>query len=136
MASGNRQPVMPVVNRAVASPWSLWCEHGDTMSQRDLDGCRFTVRTAGRYWTFMLMAYKVAEDSRVLLPVMVLPGWIFPIPFHAERSMPDQNEVDAYIGEYTPKNLYLNPSDPMFICDLTTEYGNEIQQKGSNAGFC
>ena len=47
-------------------------------------------------------------------------------------DVPDQNEVDAYIGEYTPKNLYLNPSDPMFICDLTTsdEYTEmKFQQK-------
>jgi pyruvate ferredoxin oxidoreductase alpha subunit len=30
---GIRAPiVMPVVNRAIAAPWSLWCEHMDTMS--------------------------------------------------------------------------------------------------------
>lgn len=133
MASGNRQPiVMPVVNRAVASPWSLWCEHGDTMSQRDLGWMQIYCQNCQEVLDFMLMAYKVAEDSRVLLPVMVCLDGFFLSHSMQKIDVPDQNEVDAYIGEYTPKNLYLNPSDPMFICDLTTsdEYTEmKFQQK-------
>ena len=35
-AAGVRAPiVMPVVNRALASPWSLWCDHQDSMAERD-----------------------------------------------------------------------------------------------------
>ena len=55
---------MPVVNRAVASPWSLWCEHGDTMSQRDLGWMQVYCQNCQEVLDFMLMAYKVAEDSR------------------------------------------------------------------------
>ena len=36
VVSGCRVPiVMPVVNRSLASPWSLWCDHQDSMAERD-----------------------------------------------------------------------------------------------------
>ena len=92
MASGNRQPiVMPVVNRAVASPWSLWCEHGDTMSQRDLGWMQVYCQNCQEVLDFMLMAYKVAEDSRVLLPVMVFLDGFFLSHSMQKIDVPYQN---------------------------------------------
>ena len=42
VASGCRVPiVMPVVNRALVSPWSLWCDHQDTMAERDSGWLQF-----------------------------------------------------------------------------------------------
>ena len=36
VTSGCRVPlVMPVVNRSLVAPWSLWCDHQDTMAERD-----------------------------------------------------------------------------------------------------
>ena len=35
VAAGCRVPiVMPVVNRSLVSPWSLWCDHQDSMAER------------------------------------------------------------------------------------------------------
>ena len=120
MASGNRQPiVMPVVNRAVASPWSLWCEHGDTMSQRDLGWLQIYCQSGQEVLDLMMLAYRVAEDSRVLLPAMVCLDGFFLSHSMQKIDVPTQEEADAYIGEYVPKNLRLDPKDPMFVCDLT-----------------
>jgi pyruvate/2-oxoacid:ferredoxin oxidoreductase alpha subunit len=34
--SGSRLPVVMVnANRAIGAPWSIWCDHGDSLSQRD-----------------------------------------------------------------------------------------------------
>lgn len=133
MASGNRQPiVMPVVNRAVASPWSLWCEHGDTMSQRDLGWMQVYCENGQEVLDFMMMAYRVSEDSRVLLPMMVCLDGFFLSHSMQKIDVPAQEEADAYIGGYIPKNLHLDPANPLFICDLTTsdEYTEmKFQQK-------
>jgi pyruvate ferredoxin oxidoreductase alpha subunit len=121
MASGNRQPiVMPVVNRAVAAPWSLWCEHGDAMSQRDLGWLQIYCENGQEILDFMMLAYRVAEDSRVLLPIMVCLDGFFLSHSMQKIDVPSQADADAYIGEYVPKNLKLDPADPMFVCDLTT----------------
>lgn len=120
MVSGTRQPiVMPVVNRAVAAPWSLWCEHGDSMSQRDLGWIQLYCRSVQDVLDYMLLAYRVAEDSRVLLPVMVCLDGFFLSHSMQKILVPTQEQVDRFLGPYKPKNLYLNPADPMFICDLT-----------------
>ncbi len=121
MASGNRQPiVMPVVNRAVAAPWSLWCEHGDAMSQRDLGWLQIYCENGQEVLDLMMLAYKVAEDARILLPVMVCMDGFFLSHSMQKINVPSQEDVDPYIGEYVSRNLKLDPAEPMFVCDLTT----------------
>lgn len=121
MVSGNRQPiVMPVVNRAVAAPWSLWCEHGDAMSQRDLGWLQFYCENCQEVLDFMMLAYKVSEDARVLLPSMVCMDGFFLSHSMQKILVPEQEQADVYIGTYVPKNLVLDPANPMFVCDLTT----------------
>ena len=46
MTSGCRLPmVMHVVNRSLAAPWSLWCDHSDTMAERDSGWLQFYAGT-------------------------------------------------------------------------------------------
>src|SRR6056297_2902597 len=72
VTAGNRVPiVMPVVNRGVAAPWTLWCDHGDAMSQRDMGWMQFYSENVQEVLDLTLMAYKVAEDKEVMLPAMV-----------------------------------------------------------------
>ncbi len=120
MASGTRQPiVMPVVNRAVAAPWSLWCEHGDTMSARDLGWMQFFCQNVQEVFDLTTLAYKVAEDARVLCPVMVCLDGFFLSHSMQKIEIPEAGLVDAYLGEYEPKNLRLDVKHPFFRCDLT-----------------
>ena len=133
MASGTRQPiVMPVVNRAVAAPWSLWCEHGDTMAARDLGWMQFFSQNVQEVFDLTLLAYRAAEDARVLCPAMVCLDGFFLSHSMQKIDIPDDAAVDAYLGPYTPKNLRLDPQNPMFLCDLTgsDEYTEmKFQQK-------
>ena len=120
MTSGNRVPiVMPVVNRGVAAPWTLWCEHGDAMAQRDLGWMQFYCQNVQEVLDIMFLAYKVSEDEKVLTPTMVCLDGFFLSHSMQKIDVPAQKLVDEYIGEYTSKNLYLDTKDPMFICDLT-----------------
>lgn len=120
MTAGNRVPiVMPVVNRGVAAPWTLWCDHSDAMSQRDLGWMQFYSENVQEVLDLTLMAYKVAENKDVMLPAMVCLDGFFLSHSMQKIDVPDVEEVDEFVGEYIQHNLYLDTEDPMFICDLT-----------------
>jgi pyruvate ferredoxin oxidoreductase alpha subunit len=77
-AAGARLPiVMANVNRAVGPPWNVWADHTDALSQRDTGWLQVYVATAQEAYDTTLMAFRIAEDERVLLPVMVnLDGFL------------------------------------------------------------
>ncbi|MGD9568744.1 MAG: pyruvate ferredoxin oxidoreductase [Sedimentibacter sp.] len=120
MTSGNRVPiVMPVVNRGVAAPWTLWCEHGDAMAQRDMGWLQLYCQSVQEVLDITLLSYRVAEDERVLTPTMVCLDGFFLSHSMQKAEVPEQKLVDEFIGPYIRKNTYLDPEDPMFCCDLT-----------------
>jgi len=119
VASGCRVPtVMPVVNRALVSPWSLWCDHQDSMAERDSGWLQFYVENAQEALDTLLMAYRIAEDSQVLTPAMVCLDGFFVSHSPQLVVLPDQEAVDEFLPEYVPANLYLDPRDPLFINGL------------------
>ncbi len=120
VASGCRVPiVMPVVNRSLASPWSLWCDHQDSMAERDSGWLQFYCENVQDVFDTLLCAYRIAEDRRVQTPAMVCLDGFFLSHSMQKVLLPEQDEVDGFLGEYIPKNAYLNPADPMVINDLT-----------------
>ncbi len=119
LTSGCRVPiVMPVVNRALVSPWSLWCDHSDAMAERDTGWLQFYANNVQDVYDLTIMAYKTAENEKVLLPVMVCLDGFFLSHSMQKVNIPEQSEIDKFLGEYKPKNAYLTTEDPMFINDL------------------
>lgn len=120
MTSGLRLPVvMPVVNRGLAAPWTLQCEHGDAMTVKDLGWMQFYCQNVQEVFDLMMVAYRVSEDKRVLTPAMVCLDGFFLSHSMQKLELPSQEEVDDFIGDYVPQNMYLDTEDPMFCCDLT-----------------
>ncbi|MCG0239988.1 MAG: pyruvate ferredoxin oxidoreductase [Firmicutes bacterium] len=120
VASGLRLPiVMPVVNRSLVSPWSLWCDHQDTMAERDSGWIQLYAADAQEVLDLTLLAYRVAEDPRVLTPIMVCMDGFFVSHTSQPVEVPDQEAVDRFLPPYRPQNLYLDVDDPMFVNDLT-----------------
>ncbi len=71
-AAGARLPiVMGQVNRTIAPGWNIWAEHSDSLSQRDTGWLQIYVSTVQEAYDATLMAFRIAEDNRVLLPVMI-----------------------------------------------------------------
>jgi pyruvate ferredoxin oxidoreductase alpha subunit len=104
--------VMAVANRALSAPLSIWCDHSDIMSVRDTGWIQIIGENGQQCVDNIICAFRIAEDKRVLLPVMVhLDGFnlthvIEPITF------PDQEDVDKFL----PRNQYplpLNPDRPV-----------------------
>lgn len=121
VASGCRVPiVMPVVNRALASPWSLWCDHQDTMAERDSGWLQLYCENVQEVFDFVTMGYKIAEHEDVLTPIMICLDGFFLSHSMQKVLIPEQNEVDEFIGDYVKKNTYLDPLNPMVINNLTS----------------
>ena len=138
VASGLRIPiVMPVVNRAFVAPWSLWCDHQDAMSARDTGWLQLYAQNAQEVLDLCLIAYKVAEDERVLLPCMVCMDGFFVSHAIEPVILPNKGEADAFLPPYEPKNLLLDVDNPYFINNLTppAEYAEMKYQmrKGMDA---
>lgn len=121
VTAGVRAPVvMPVVNRALAAPWSLWCDHGDTMAERDSGWIQFFTQNVQDILDLMIVAYKVSENADVLTPSMVCLDGFFLSHSMQKVDVPDIEKVRKFLGPYTVKNTFLDASNPMFINDLTS----------------
>ncbi|MGB9599283.1 MAG: pyruvate ferredoxin oxidoreductase, partial [Myxococcota bacterium] len=103
IASALRLPiVMAVANRALSAPLSIWNDHSDVMGARDAGWIQLFCENGQEVVDSIIMAFRIAEDHRVLLPVMVnLDGFqlshvVEPIEF------PEQEEVDRFLPEYKP----------------------------------
>jgi len=96
--SGLRQPVvMAVVNRALAAPHSRFPEHGDAIAQETAGWIQFFCENNQEVLDSLLQAFRLGEDERVRLPVMVnYEGYI---QSHTREvvDLPDQKVVDSFL---------------------------------------
>jgi pyruvate/2-oxoacid:ferredoxin oxidoreductase alpha subunit len=108
--SGTRLPVVMVnANRAIGSPWNIWCDHGDSLSQRDTGWIQLYCQSAQEALDTVIQAYRIAE--KVLLPVMVLEDGFFLSHTSDTVDVPEQKEVDAFLPPFKPR-YKLSPDDP------------------------
>jgi len=120
-AAGARLPiVMGQVNRTLAPGWNIWAEHSDALSQRDTGWLQVYVSTVQEAYDATLMAFRIAEDNRVLLPVMInMDGFLLshimqpyemtdPGDFIPPLNLPqkiDVNDPKGY-GAMSPSNVH------------------------------
>jgi len=119
-AARSRLPIVLVnVNRALAPPWSVWVDHHDSMSQRDTGWIQFYVGNNQEVYDYIIQAFRLSEDSKVLLPSMVcLDGFILSHTY-APVMIFDDGELDNFLPAYQPDHLKLDPKDPYTIGNMT-----------------
>ncbi len=95
-AAGARLPiVMANVNRAIGSPWNIWNDQSDSMSQRDTGWLQFYCEDNQECLDSIILAYMVSEA--VLVPSMVvLDAFILS---HTQEAVetPRAEDVDAIL---------------------------------------
>ncbi len=113
IASGMRLPiVVGIGNRALSAPINIWCDHQDMMAERDAGWLQFYGENNQEGLDLGIMAFKIAEDERILLPAMVgldafvLTHTVEPV------EIPDQKDVDEFLGEFVPHYVTLDPEKP------------------------
>jgi pyruvate ferredoxin oxidoreductase alpha subunit len=131
--AGMRLPlVITGVNRSLSAPLSIWNDHQDTLALRDTGWLQLYAENSQEVLDMHIQAYKISEDDRVLLPVMVcMDGFILTHTYETV-DVPTQEEVDAFLPRYEP--LYkLDPDDPYTLGayagpELYQEMRYEIQR--------
>jgi len=108
IASGLRCPiVMGVANRALSAPINIHGDHSDMMGSRDSGWVQVYSENAQEAYDWTILAFKIAEDRDVLLPVSVnLDGFIIS---HCMEGV-DVLEDGAV-------NEFLKTRDPVFTMD-------------------
>ncbi len=103
IASGMRLPIVTAVgNRALSAPINIWCDHQDTIAERDSGWLQFYAENNQNALDLMLMAFKISEDRRVLLPSMVgLDAFVLTHTMEGV-DVPLQEEVDEFLPPYKP----------------------------------
>jgi pyruvate ferredoxin oxidoreductase alpha subunit len=113
IAAALRLPiVMAMANRSLSGPISIWNDHGDLMMARDSGWIQLVAENGQEAFDLTLQAFRIAEDHRVLLPVIVnLDGFTLSHVIEP-MEMLSQEEVDRYLPPYKPK-MWLDLKNPI-----------------------
>jgi pyruvate ferredoxin oxidoreductase alpha subunit len=111
--AGMRLPVvMSIVNRALGAPLSIWNDQQDSISLRDSGWLQFYAEDNQEATDLHYLAYKVAEDHRILLPAFVcFDGFILSHTYEPV-DMLTQEQVDKFLPAFNPYQK-LDAADPI-----------------------
>jgi pyruvate ferredoxin oxidoreductase alpha subunit len=112
--AGWRVPLVLVnVSRGLSSPITLEADHNDILSARDSGFLQIHTATCQEVVDTILMAYRLAEDPRIMLPVLVnLDG--FTLSFTREPVvLPEPEASAAFLPPYHPQHAYIRGDRPM-----------------------
>ncbi|MBW7897966.1 Pyruvate synthase subunit PorA [Candidatus Brocadiaceae bacterium B188] len=112
--AGWRVPLVMVnVSRGLSAPITLEPDHNDILAARDSGFLQIHCETCQEVLDSVLLAYRLAEDERVLLPVFVnMDG--FHLSFTREPvEIPDRDAVERFLPPYQPKHAFFKASQPM-----------------------
>jgi pyruvate ferredoxin oxidoreductase alpha subunit len=112
--AGWRAPLVMVnVSRGLSAPITLESDHNDIVAARDSGFLQIFCATAQEVLDSVLIAYRLAEDKRVRLPVIVnLDG--FTLSFTREPvEIPGADTVRAFLPAFQAENIAFRASKPI-----------------------
>jgi pyruvate ferredoxin oxidoreductase alpha subunit len=116
VTAGLRLPVVAIVgNRALDDPGAFGVEHNDALAVRDLGWMLAWVDSAQEALDTSLMAYRIAEDKRIMLPCALgVDGAFLTHSQHLVR-VPPREAVDRFLPAYEMGDRLLHPDNPITI---------------------
>lgn len=104
IAANLRLPmVMTVANRSLSGPISIWNDHSDVMTERDVGWLQIFAENGQEATDMVILGHRMAEDKRILLPIMVhFDGFILSHVIEPV-SMPTREEVKKFLPDYEPQ---------------------------------
>ncbi|HHI04177.1 MAG TPA: pyruvate ferredoxin oxidoreductase [Candidatus Woesearchaeota archaeon] len=113
VVAGMRLPVViAVANRALSAPINIWNDHQDSISERDSGWIQLYVESAQEALDTIIQAYKIAENRKVLLPVMVCLDGFTLSHVYEPVDIPEKKDVDKFLPKYNPL-FRLDPEKPV-----------------------
>jgi pyruvate ferredoxin oxidoreductase alpha subunit len=113
-ASGMALPVvLAVSSREIGIPQGLLSDYSDACSERDASFLQFFAENGQEIVDSVIMAYKISENDRVLLPSFVVTEGHRVSHSFEMVDVPDQDKVDKFLPRYQPKHVFVDPDYPM-----------------------
>ncbi len=112
--AGWRVPLVLInVSRGLGAPITLEPDHNDVLAARDSGFLQLHCATCQEVLDSILMAFRLSEDKRVRLPVLVnLDG--FYLSYTREPvSIPDPAEARKFVGRYDPGRVRFRADAPI-----------------------
>jgi pyruvate ferredoxin oxidoreductase alpha subunit len=122
VTAGLRMPVVAMVgNRALDDPGAFGTEHNDALAVRDLGWMLYWVATAQEALDTALLAWRVAEDPNVFLPMAISCDGSFLTHSQAIVNVPTSEQVKKYLPPYDRGKLQLHPDNPITVAPQVNE---------------
>ncbi|HSG09863.1 MAG TPA: hypothetical protein VLA36_15995 [Longimicrobiales bacterium] len=124
--------VMVAVNRTLGPPWNIWADQGDTLMLRDFPWVQLYAANNQEVHDLTLLAFRLAEDHRLLLPVMVCMDAFIVSHTQGETDLASQEDADRFLpGLDLPHRL--DPDHPRALGSMiwpnqTTSMRMEVQE--------
>ncbi len=130
-----RVPMVALVgNRALDDPGAFGVEHNDALSVRDLGWLLVWIDTAQEALDTTLIAYRVAEDRRVFLPIAISADGAFLTHSQTITRVPPQERVQQFLPAYNRGDLLLHPDNPITVAPQVNEdWVIEIRRQNDEA---
>src|SRR2546423_1204812 len=130
-----RVPMVCLVgNRALDDPGAFGVEHNDALVVRDLGWMLCWIDTSQEALDTTLIAYRVAEDRRVFLPLAISADGAFLTHSQAITMVPPKEKVDRYLPRYDRGDLLLHPDNPITVAPQANEdWVIEIRRQNNEA---
>ncbi|MBI5078756.1 pyruvate ferredoxin oxidoreductase, partial [Candidatus Saganbacteria bacterium] len=131
IAAALRLPiVMSVVNRALSGPINIHCDHSDTMAARDFGWVQIFSENVQEAYDNLIQAVRIAEHSKVKLPVMVTTDGFIISHCMEKIEMLEDGEVKNFVGERKPPVSLLDIEHPVTLgaLDLPDYYFEHRRQ--------
>ncbi len=117
-----RVPMVAMVgNRALDDPGAFGVEHNDALAVRDLGWMLVWVDTAQEALDHALLAWRIAEDRRILLPCAIGCDGAFLTHSQSMVKVPAQEKVTEFLPRYDRGDLRLHPDNPITIAPQANE---------------
>jgi len=119
IASSLRLPiVMSLVNRAVSGPLNIHNDHSDAMGVRDSGWLMLFSENNQEAYDNLLMAHKIAENPKVMLPLMVCQDGFITSHSIENIELEEDELVKNFVGKYKPEHYLLNDKEPIAVGPL------------------
>jgi len=109
IVSGMRLPiVMVVANRSLSAPLNIWNDWSDSFGARDSGWIQLYCESIQEAVDTVIQAYKIGEDEKVSLPVMVCIDGFFLSHVYEPVEIPDSKIVEKFLPTYKGRVIDFN----------------------------
>jgi pyruvate ferredoxin oxidoreductase alpha subunit len=117
-----RVPMVAMVgNRALDDPGAFGVEHNDALAVRDLGWLLTWVDSAQEALDTALIAYRVAEDRRMFVPLALSCDGAFLTHSQALVKIPSVEQVKKFLPRYDRGELLLHPDNVISVAPQANE---------------